>query len=221
MYMKKYFPAVFLVLGLLMVICFPAAASDQAAWNIKWNSNGSLDETVTIRDQNIVIPDNQWKTSRFDQGLILTRHINNWQEYSRRGDGLPFELSQKDFWLIKSSTLTMKEQVRPGSLYEQLADEGGTRLSIEVPGIIRATSAQEKIDSTAVWNLSTGGVITLEAVIFDGIVLGIALFALGAITIFIIFLHRLRRVNQLIAQEYSLEKAAEEFARGDMEEQEK
>lgn len=220
MYMKKYFPVVLLVLGFLIVGYSPAQATGQAAWNIKWNSNGSLDETVTIRNHNIIIQDNEWQTSRSDQGLILTRHINNWQEYSKLGDGLPLELSQKDFWLIKSSTLTMKEQARPGSLYEQLTDFGGARLSIEVPGIIRESTAQEKIDSTAVWTLGTADAVTLNAVVFDGIVLGIAFFALCAIIILIIFLSRIRRVNRLIAQEYSLERAAEEFARGDMEEQE-
>lgn len=220
MYMKKYFPAVLLVLGLLIASCSPVQATGETTWNIKWNTNNSLDETVTVQGHNVVIQDNEWKTSRSDQGLILTRHINDWQEYSKLGDGLPLQLTQKDFLLIKLSSLNMKEQVSPGSLYEQFTDFDGARLSIEVPGIIRESSAQEKVESTAIWTLSTAGAITLNAIVFDGVLLGIAFFALCSIIIFIIFLNRIRRVNQLIVQEYSLERAAEEFARGDMEEQE-
>lgn len=219
MYMKKYFPFVFLALGLLVICCYPLSAADPATWNIKWNSDASIDETVIISEPNVVIEDKDWQTSHSGQSLVLSRHVDNWQEYSKLGDRLPLELTQKDFWLLKFSSLTMKEAT-PGSLFEQFNQFRGARLSIEVPGIIRDSSADEKVDSTATWNLSTASPVTLNAVAFDGVILGISLFALGFLIIFIIFASRIRRVNQLIAQEYSLERAAEEFARGDMEEQE-
>jgi len=219
MYMKKYFPVVFIIILGLFISALPVQATDEATWNLKWNNDGSLDETVTVFNHNIVIEADNWKTSRSDQGLILRRHVNNWQDYRKLDDGLPLELAERNYRLIKASTLTMKEE-SPGSLYEQFCAFNGARLSIEVPGIIRETSAQDKIESTAAWTVGSAGAITIKALIFDGVLLGIIFFAFCSIIIFLIFLHRIRRVNQLIAEEYSLEKAAEEFARGDINKEE-
>jgi hypothetical protein len=219
MYMKKYFPVVLIIILGLFIAVLPGQASDEATWNLKWNNDGSLDETVTVFDHNIVIEADNWETSRSDQALTLSRHVDNWQDYLNLEDGLPLVLVEKNYGLVKTSTLTMKD-ASPGSLYEQFGAIDGARLSIEVPGIISETSAQEKIESTAVWELGSAGAITLKASIFDGVVLGIIFFALCAIIIFFVFLRRIKRVNQLIAEEYSLEKAAEEFARGDTDKEE-
>ena len=93
--MKKYFPFVFIVLGFLFVNCPFLLGAGATTWTIKWNSNGSLDEKVNISGHNVaVIDDKEWNSSRSGQDLVLSRHIKNWQEYSRFNDRLPLEIGR-------------------------------------------------------------------------------------------------------------------------------
>jgi hypothetical protein len=213
--MKKYFPVLLIVFGLLLLSCPSSLAAGETAWTIKWNSNGSLDEKINISGHNVVVVDKEWNSSRSGQELVLTRHIKNWQEYSKLNDRLPLEIKEKNFLLLKSSSLTMQEETLPGCLYEQFSNLADARLSIEVSGIIRDTTADRSINSTATWNLGNSTalpLINLQAIVFDGVILGISFFVLCFTIIFIIYLNHIRKVNQLITQEYSLEKAAEDFA---------
>ncbi len=222
MFMKKHFPIIFLVVGLLLISCSPLQASDKAAWTIKWNSNGSLDEGVIIPNQNVVVNDQEWETSRSGNQMILSRHIKDWQAYRQLGDSLPFEVAQRDFLVLKIASLTVKQEANPGSLFEQLTRHSDANLNIEVSGVIRNSNADVKQDNVAVWNLGTSrsSPLKLDTVIFDGIYLSITFFIFCFIIIFIIYLNRIRRVNRLIAEEYSLERAALEFAQGENDNQE-
>lgn len=225
MYMKKYFPVVILVLGLLLISYSSLQAGDEASWTIKWNSNGSLDEKVIITNHNVVINDQEWETSRSGNQIILSRHIKDWQAYSQLSNNVPLNVVEKDYLLLKFSSLTAKQEATPGGLFEEFSQFTDSSLSIEVPGVIRNSSAQLNQNSIAVWNLADpqASPVELDAIVFDGIFLGISFFVLCFIIIFIIYLNRIKRVNRLIAEEYSLERAALEFAQGenDKEEEEK
>ncbi|MFA7149302.1 MAG: hypothetical protein WC109_10855 [Syntrophomonadaceae bacterium] len=217
--MKKYFPVVILVLGLLFISSSSLLAGDEATWNIKWNSNGSLDEKVIITDGNVVINDQEWETSRSGNQIILSRHIKDWQAYSQLSNNLPLTIVEKDYLLLKFTSLTVKQEAAPGSLFEQFPQLTDPRLSIEVPGVIRNSTAEPSENSIAVWNLAApqSSPVKLDAVIFDGIFLGISFFVFCFIIIFIIYLNRIRKVHRLIAEEYSLERAALEFSQGENE----
>ena len=219
MYMKKLFPVVILVVGLLLISCSSLQAGDEASWTIKWNSNGSLEEKVIITNHNVVANDQEWETSRSGNQVILSRHINDWRAYGQLGDNLPITVVQKDFLLMKFASLTVKQVATPGSLFEQFISLTDARLSIEVPGAIRNSNAKVSQNSVVVWNLDDlqSSPVKLDAVIFDGIFLGISLFVFCFIIIFIIYLNRIRRVHRLIAEEYSLERAALEFSQGENE----
>ncbi len=225
MYMKKYFPVVILVVGLLLLSCSSLQAGDEASWTIKWNNNGSLDEKVIIPGHNVVVNDQEWETSHSGNQTILSRHVKDWRAYGQLGDSLPLTVVQKDYVLLKFASLTVKQEATPGSLFEQFIGLANARLSIEVPGAIRNSNAQASQDSLAIWNLASleSSPVKLDAVIFDGIFLGITFFAFCFIIIFIIYLNRIRRVHRLIAEEYSLERAVLEFTQGenDKEEEEK
>lgn len=220
--MKKHFPIIFLVLGLLLFSRSPLQAGDKATWTIKWNGNGSLDEEVIISNQNVVINDQQWETSHSGNQMVLSRHIKDWQAYSQLSDSLPLEVAQRDFLILKIASLTVKQEANPGNLFEQLSRHSDASLNIEVSGFIRNSNAEFKQDTIAVWNLATSrsSPLKLDVVIFDGIILCISIFIFCFIIIFIIYLNRIRRVNRLITEEYSLERAALEFAQGENDNQE-
>ncbi|MDD3270968.1 MAG: hypothetical protein PHR04_02555 [Syntrophomonadaceae bacterium] len=217
--MKKLFPVVILVLGLLLINCSSLPAGDEASWTIKWNSNGSLDEKIIIANHIVVTNDQEWETSRSGNQVILSRHVNDWRAYGQLGDSLPITVVQKDYLLMKFASLTVKQEATPGSLFEQFISLTDARLSIEVPGAIRNSNAEASQNSVAVWNLDDlqSSPVKLDAVIFDGIFLGISFFVFCFIIIFIIYLRRIRRVHRLIAEEYSLERAALEFSQGENE----
>lgn len=210
---KKHFPVVMLVLGLILMGCSILPASNETSWNIKWNSNGSLDEKVIITNHRVVINDQQWETSYVGNQIILSRHIKNWQAYGQIGDSLPFTVIEKNYLLIKFVNLTLKPEATSGSLFEQFAGFKGASLNIEVPGIIHNSTAESSQNSIAVWNLASlySSPIKLDVVVFDGILLSVFIFATCFIIIFIIYLNRIRKVNRLIVEEYSLERAAQEF----------
>ena len=222
MYMKKYFPVVILVVGLLLLSCSSLQAGDEASWTIKWNNNGSLDEKVVIPGHNVVLNEQEWETSHSGNQTILSRHVKDWRAYGQLGDSLPLTVVQKDYVLLKFASLTVKQEATPGSFFEQFIGLTNARLSIEVPGAIRNSNAETSQDSVAIWNLASlqSSPVKLDAVIFDGIFLGITFFAFCFIIIFIIYLNRIRRVHRLISEEYSLERAALEFTQGESESQE-
>lgn len=217
MYMKKYLPVVILVIGLLLISCSSLQASDEASWTIKWNSNGSLDEKVIIPNHNVVINETEWETSQSANQTILSRHVRDWRAYGQLNDSLPITVVQKDYLLMKFAGLTVKKEATPESLFAQFIGLEDARLSIEVPGAIRNSNADVSQNSVAVWNLADlqSSPVKMDVVIFDGIFLGITFFAFCFIIIFLIYLNRIRRVHRLIADEYSLERAALEFTEGE------
>ncbi len=222
MYMKKYLPVVILVLGLLLISCSSLQANNEASWTIKWNSNGSLDEKVIIANHNVVINEQEWETSHTGNQTILSRHVRDWRAYGELSDSLPLTVVQKDFVLMKFASLTVKQEATPGSLFDQFMGLTDASLSIEIPGAIRNSNAEVSQNSMAIWNLASlqSSPVKLDAVIFDGLFLGITFFAFCFIIIFIIYLNRIRRVHRLIAEEYSLERAALEFTQGENENKE-
>jgi hypothetical protein len=123
---------------------------------------------------------------------------------------------------MKFVSLTVKQEANPGSLFDQFMGLADARLSIEIPGAIRNSNAEVSQNSMAIWNLASlqSSPVKLDAVIFDGIFLGITFFAFCFIIIFIIYLNRISRVHRLIAEEYSLERAALEFTQGENENKE-
>lgn len=223
MYMKKYFPVVILVLGLLLISGSSLLANDEASWTIKWNNNGSLDEKVIVPNHNVVINEQEWEISQSGNQTILSRHVRDWRAYGQLSDSLPLTVVQKDYLLMKFASLTVKQEPTSRSLFEQFIGLTDARLSIEVPGAIRNSNADVSQNSIAVWNLGNlqSSPAKMDAVIFDGIFLGITFFIFCFIIIFIIYLNRIRRVHRLIADEYSLERAALELTQDETGEEEK
>ncbi|MGI5912494.1 MAG: hypothetical protein ACOX6E_07950 [Syntrophomonadaceae bacterium] len=210
--MKKYFPVAITVLFLLLVSCSLLYAGNLAAWNIKWNYDSSLDETVAIQGYKVTIDAKGWDTLHSDQKTILTRHVTDWNEYSKLPDQLPLEVRQHNFWLIKLSNITMVNKLNTGSLLEQLKDSGANfDIKIEVPGIVVNSNADKEGYFSAAWNYDSGKVMKLTTLEFNWLALLLVLFLLSALIVFLIFLRRIKSMEQFIAYEYSLEKAVEEL----------
>lgn len=205
--MRKHLPII--VLGLLFwLISTPLAMAGEADWQVKWLDDGTLQEKVTV-NQDISGVDSSWQKSSVNGNLIYTRTIKNWEEYERLTDKLPVKVEQTDYFVCRSTNIKPLPGVAQGTLYSKL-DDGGMNLEVEVPGIIRYSSANQVTDNKAVWNIELPGALIgqgymLKAVTFDGFLLGITILTLGVIFLFIFFVARMRKVDRIIAETYSLD----------------
>ncbi len=211
--MKKYFP-LFLIFVLLL---FPSRClAGQLEWQLSWGEDDKIQERLSIFAHEIAVEDDEWDYSITEEKAMLSREVETWQDYNDLSDRLPVLISEKDYILFKIISLKADEKtVPPTSVYAQVAELYGAELKITVPGIISADSAKEVNELTATWKFAQikdmmNEELLLKAVVIDGFSLGVFLFVFGFSIIVIVFLLRLRRVNALIEEEYSLDKVLEE-----------
>lgn len=209
--MKKYFPVI--VALLFMVLFFsPKAVAAEVEWRLIWHDDGRIEEQITAEGQNIEV-DETWKYEQDHEKSIITREVENWHIYNSLPDRLPVQAQVKDFLIFKTISLN-KNQVTSGSLYPRIIDDYSGKLYIHLPGIIRESSAVDFNDLTGIWNLSQIDNVAKEdyimkAVTFEGLPIAILIFVLGALIIMAKFIGKMRKVNQLIEEEYSLDRVQE------------
>ncbi len=208
--MRKHLPAILLSLCIL-VLSTGVAMGSEAEWQIKWQEDGSLQEKVVLSAaQPIQNLDASWQSSSSGGQQIYSRTVKDWAEYMHLKDRLPIELQEKSFIVCKATDIKASSQVLEGSLYSSLKDTQAMELKIDVPGIIQANSADELVDHTAIWQIQKPGTVfnedfALKAIVFDGWMLGISILSLGIIVMFLFFISRMRRVDRIIAETYSLD----------------
>jgi len=208
--MRKHLPAIILSLCILLLSAGVAMGSE-AEWQIKWQEDGSLQEKVVLSAaQPLQNLDASWQSSSSGDQQIYSRTVKDWAEYMRLKDRLPIELQEKSFIVCKATDIKASSQVLEGSLYSSLKDTQAMELKIEVPGIIQANSADKLVDHTAIWQIQKPGTVfnedfAIKAIVFDGWMLGISILSLGIIVMFLFFISRMRRVDRIIAETYSLD----------------
>ncbi|CFX37443.1 Uncharacterized [Syntrophomonas zehnderi OL-4] len=207
--MRKHLPEV--ILGLLFLLIFtPVARAAEAEWQIKWNEDGSLREIITVTGPPIEYHDSAWQETQDDKKQVFSRTVTDWQAYNQMPDKLPIKVNQNNYLFCTVSKIKPDATLAQESLYKNLSGVQSLQVRIEVPGSIRASSADQIIDHTAVWRIKNpgtplGSAFTLKTVTFDGWLLGISILSLGVIIMFIFFAVRMRKVNQIIADTYSLD----------------
>lgn len=197
-----------LLFFLIFIAIPPAAANTQ--WEVLWNDNDNLIETVQIEKQAAAIEPDGWQGIQTSQGTMYKRSVKDWQSYAQLTDHLPVSVTVKDYLLFKSIAFKAQGFNPQAGTVAGLAGAGPLDLSISVPGLIRAGSADEVKDVTAVWHLKNlnelntrGRMLIVNT--FDGFILGLLIIVLGILIIGFVFLGRIRKTHKLIEQEYSLE----------------
>lgn len=210
--MKKYFPIGFLMLFSVLVFC-PAAVAGEIEWQLIWNENGMIQEQITVdKKDNLTVKDT-WTCETKQGKNIFTRKTDNWQVYNSLPDRLPVKAEVKDYLIFKTIALT-KNEVASNSLYSYLTNNYSGKLYIHLPGIIRESSATEIEDLTSIWNLSRMDNVDhknfiVQAVVFEGLPIGILIFGLGGLIIVVQLVSRMKKVDQFIEKEYSFDKVHE------------
>lgn len=210
--MRKQVCFTLLLLSLLLLITVPAAGQT-VDWNLTWQDDGSIVETVSLEKINLVLDTGEWQSSTDNNGhLIFTRQIAGWEQYHKLTDRLPLSIQSRNYLVMQRAVINSDDFVPdPQGLYHQIAAVPDAQLSIKMPGIIHDHSADTIVDSQeAVWKLGRLDHITTEdlllrATVFDGLLVGVLLVGGAVIVIGLLFLRSIRRVNQLIEEEYSLE----------------
>ncbi len=205
--MRKRIPTVLLCLFLCLILCPIASAT--ADWQINWQENGGLQEKVEISGPNLHDADGEWQRSASNKGIIFSRSVENWESYNELTDKIPIQARVKDLFCCKIITLTALPEVYPDSLYASLDQSQDMRLEMIVPGIIIDSTAIED-ESMVYWEINNPGMsfdqdFIIQAIMVDGFGLGITILAIGSIILAIFFAVRMRKVNRLIDETYSLD----------------
>ena len=207
--MRKAIPIVILSLCLCL-FSGQVALSSQAEWQINWQEDGTLLEKVTVMGMPMQNADPGWQKNRFGDQIIFTRSIKNWNEYNLLQDKLPLQVEERNYVFCTTSKLTPANQITGETLYAELSDIDSMNLKINVPGMIIDSSIKPSEKKTVIWSITNPGQrltedFSLKAITLDGFMLGITILSLGVIGLFIFFLGRMRRVNRIIDETYSLD----------------
>lgn len=203
-----------LILGLLFLFFFinvePVMAASNAQWQIIWKDNDNIHEKVSVDKKIAKFASTEWNYSETGEKIIIQREIKGWDVYQNLEDKLPLEVSITDFLLFKNITIkTTTFENNPEKVSEAVLGLNNVDLIINVPGIIRDSSADEIKDVTAKWHLEKltdlGEQKTiLQVTTFDGFLLGLSILILGILIITIVFISRIRKTHKLIEDEYSI-----------------
>lgn len=193
---------------IILAVAPPAAAATQ--WEITWQDNNNLLETVLIKKDTASFQPPGWKYAQTAEGLQFRRSVKDWQVYDRQADKLPIKVAVRDYLLFKTITFKALPADAPAHTLAGLAQMQPMDLSISVPGLIRTGSADEVKEVTAVWHLKDANELhnrgqMLVVNTFDGFLLGMLILILGILIIGLVFISRVRKTHKLIDQEYSLE----------------
>jgi len=215
---KKIFP--FIMAFCLMFFSFPAVVlAGQAEWSIVWNDrDGTLQEEVIIYGmQDLQVNSEEWNCSESQGKLVLSREVKDWQAYNTLSDRFPLKARVKNLVIFKIITLKGQEdEVKNKGLYGQIYSQNKIKLTVEMPGIMAKSSAEQVKDYAHTWNLSPNDNqrqedIMLRVIFPEGFYLGIAVFIIGFLVIIFRFRHSIKRIDKIIEEEYSLEKARAEI----------
>lgn len=207
--MRKDVPIVILSLFLLL-FCSSQAQASQAEWQINWQENGVLQETVTVTDLTIQPSDPGWQQSTSGNQTSFTRTVNSWAEYNQLQDKLPLTTADKNYIILNATQLSASDQVAAGTLYAGLSGVDSMKLTINVSGMILDSSVEPADKQRVEWAVNNPGQpfansFSLQVLNLDGLMLGITILSLGVIGLFFFFIGRMRKVNRLIDETYSLD----------------
>lgn len=208
--MKKYFPRLLLSILIILIMAPLVGAAQPVNWSINWRDNGVIQEEVVIAGEQITDPVAGWEKQTRNGETVFSREVEDWQKYNSLEDRLPLQAQYKEKFLFKTVTLQGAPYTPvSGGIYDQLKDNR-VKVNITAPDTIKEHSADQLINNEAVWQLSNlnqlaDEEIVLKVMVFDGLLIGVSIFAFAILVISIIFGKSLRKAALIIEEEYSLE----------------
>lgn len=204
-----------MLLVLVFVLSCPAyALGADFNWILTWQGDQTLTEVIVTDTPELLSQDGEWQAVA-GQENTFTRCTDNWEAYNQRADRLPVGARTKNYLVTKRTKISTDEKAEAGgSTFANLNRAGAGQVKIEAPGFILKTKSAVKGQwskgFTASWNVAQLGegrgynfsmqVMTIEII---PSILVVLVIAWG--TVWIIYRRQVRRMEQLIAERYSLD----------------
>ncbi len=225
-----------LLLTLLLIIVAvltPSALAAGVQWTLAWQYNGALEESVLIPGR--MLADNPgmqnqlieqgWKKVKEGDSTLFARSFEGWRTYEIKPDALPLTASKVDYMVFTMVEIhPAPEKLANNQLLQTLDKNKDVEIIISMPGDIQESSGNainEKAISFRPGELANPSFTSKTLVYsswFQWFEMGIAVLILGTLGIMLYLMFRMRKVDRLIEEEYSLEKV-EEMIMGEGEKQ--
>lgn len=203
------------LIGFAVLVFTPVAWAGQYQWQVSTDGPGNINESISIQGLELENNLEGWDSNTGDGILTLERTHKDWHEYSAASNGLPLVVERKNYLIFSSTTLNYQTGSESG-LFGELLSRADGDIIIQAGGIIQESSATTidnlDQDPTATWHLLAGqavdapeGTPFLQVLQFNGLVISLIILLFGFTGITIWYMTYIRRVNKLIAEEYSLD----------------
>lgn len=214
--MRKNFPLFFLIICLVLGVLAAPALGANAEWELQWREDGTLVETVTIPSRLDDTAMEGWESRPQAAHTVWKREIKSWEQYQQLTDRLPLVAETQNLIFFRTTYFKVSEYQPTEGVYTLIRKFPNVGVLVEVPGTIEQSQGALTGENTARWEmdelLQQGNVETvLQVFVLDGFLVGLVLFLLGFLAVLVFYITRVRRVRTLIEEEYSMEKAEEEF----------
>lgn len=217
MLMRKNFPILLLLTAVvLLATAGPLLAAEAPLWQLTLRDDGTITEKVTVPAAADLKPDG-WKVVTADGQLVAQRTVKDWASYTQLTDRLPLQIDKQNRLIWQDVEIDKQgSQASAAGLAATVLANDQSRIMFTVPGFIDQNVGNQldadQVEVTALeLNKLADGQSVLQMTILNGLMLGISLFVLGFLVVVIVFMNRIRRVNRMIEEEYSLEKAAQQL----------
>ncbi|HNX92316.1 MAG TPA: hypothetical protein PKI17_02235, partial [Syntrophomonas sp.] len=197
--------------ALFLCLFFSPVALAAANWQVDWKENGALQEKVVVSGQDLNNVDSSWQRTATGNEIVFNRSVENWEAYNKLTDKLPVQATVKNLFFCNIITLTALPQIQNNNtLYSSFDQSQTLRLEMNVPGIILDSSTSQRNGNIVYWDIKNPGNsfdqgFTFQTIMVDGLGLGITILLIGAVILGIIFAARMRKVNRIIDETYSLD----------------
>lgn len=200
------------VMAIIMVMAVsPFAWAADYEWQLYWNSvDGVIRENITGGDLDAALLAAAGFTS--NSAASYTRTVDGWEAYMAQSDRLPLALGGRDLKAIRFLTITGAAVAPDNRLAAGLAGQS-VAVALFTGGIVRETSGELSATDEyhcAVWQFESVDALgqrplLLKLWLFDGFWCAVLIIVLGAAGLALYFRRRMRKVDQLIKSQYSLE----------------
>lgn len=196
----------FLTLTFFFVCCGEVQAD--TTWQIKCNEDSTIVETVITdnRELSDILTSNDFAPGP-EEGYY-SRKLEDWQTFNKLDRKFPIMADTKNFLIFSLTTIYIDNNSDTNILRDW--DEP-IKFRYSAWGFNIKNTGQKVADSTTEWILTPGRADSFpqpyltKTIFFNGFILAVFITLVGLICIGMFFLKTIKRVNNLIEEEYSIE----------------
>ncbi len=192
----------------LVLVLTVETKADTTQWQIEWDEDFAIVETVHTYDQGLVTKLVDAGFSRGGDEDSYYRQVQDWESYNNLAAKFPILSKTRNFIILSVTTINLDKNHKTNILQNH---KGAVDFEFSTLGIFLKNSGQKIGESTYQWRLGTDGQRDLakpyftKCVTFNGFVLGLSIFLIGVTCISIFYSRKVRYINRLITEEYSIE----------------